>query len=58
MQDFISADEAVKLIKSNHRVFIQGGAATPNLLIDAMTHRHHEPENVEICHIHTEGEAP
>lgn len=58
MQDFISADEAVKLIKSNHRVFIQGGAATPNLLIDAMTQRHHELENVEICHIHTEGEAP
>lgn len=58
MKDFVSAEEAVKLIKSNDRVFIQGGAATPNILIDAMTQRHLELENVEVCHMHTEGPAP
>lgn len=58
MKDFVSAEEAVKLIKSNDRIFIQGGAATPNLLIDAMIKRHLELENVEICHMHTEGAAP
>lgn len=49
--------EAVSFIKSHQRVFIHGGAATPNTLIDALVERAPELENVELIHIHTEGRA-
>ena len=52
------ASDAVKIIKSNDRVYIQGGAAAPKTLIMAMTDRADELRNVEVCHLHTEGEAP
>jgi 4-hydroxybutyrate CoA-transferase len=55
---YISADEAVRAIKSGDRVFIHGGAATPTVLIKSLTRRNCELENVEIVHIHTEGEIP
>ena len=54
----VSPDEAVKIISSGNSVFIQGGAATPQRLVDAMTARANELENVEILHLHTEGSAP
>lgn len=57
MFDFKTAEQALELVKSNDRVFIQGGAATPNVLIDALVKRKDELKNVEICHIHTEGQA-
>jgi 4-hydroxybutyrate CoA-transferase len=53
----VSADEAVKLIKSNDSVFIHSVAAAPISLIDAMTRRHQELRNVTILHLHTEGTA-
>ncbi len=51
-------EEAVKIIKSNDRVYIQMGAAAPQTLIKAMSDRHQELRNVEICQLHTEGMAP
>ncbi len=51
-------EEAVKIIKSNDRVYIQMGAAPPQSLIKAMTDRHEELRNVEVCHLHLEGIAP
>jgi acyl-CoA hydrolase len=51
-------EDAVKIIRSGDRVFIHGGAATPKLLVKAMAARHAELCNVEVVHIHTEGEAP
>ncbi|MDY2586999.1 acetyl-CoA hydrolase/transferase family protein [Winogradskyella aquimaris] len=54
----VSAEEAVKVIKSNDRVYIQAAAAVPQKLINAMTKRHEELRNVEVCHLHIEGEAP
>ncbi len=51
-------EEAVKVIKSNDRVYIQMGAAPPQTLIKAMTARHEELRNVEVCHLHLEGVAP
>ncbi len=53
-----TADEAVKLIKSNDRVLIHGVNAVPFQLVNAMVGRASELRNVEIVHIHTEGEAP
>jgi len=54
----VSAEEAVKIIKSNDKVYLQAAAAVPQLLINAMTERHEELRNVEICQLHTEGDAP
>lgn len=50
-------DEAVRMINSGDRVFIHGGAATPKRLVRAMANRAAELRNVEVVHIHTEGEA-
>lgn len=52
-----TAEDAVKIIKSNDRVYLQAAAATPNILTNALTERHSELKSVEICHLHTEGEA-
>lgn len=53
----MSAEEAVKLIKSGDRVLIQGGSATPQTLIKAMVARAPELRGVEVVHLHTEGEC-
>ncbi|MTE26599.1 acetyl-CoA hydrolase/transferase family protein [Winogradskyella ouciana] len=58
MYKTVSAEEAVKVIKSNDRVYIQAAAAAPQQLINAMSARHEELRNVEICQLHTEGKAP
>ncbi|MFN4197465.1 MAG: acetyl-CoA hydrolase/transferase family protein, partial [Flavobacterium sp.] len=49
---------AVKVVKSGDRVYVQAAAATPTVLTKALSARHAELRNVEICHLHTEGEAP
>ncbi|GGH35001.1 4-hydroxybutyrate CoA-transferase [Mangrovimonas yunxiaonensis] len=54
----VSAEKAVEIIKSNDKVYIQAAAAAPQVLIKALTNRHEELRNVEICQLHTEGEAP
>lgn len=58
MYKVVSAEEAVKAIKSNSRVYIQAAAAAPQLLINAMSNRSEELKNVEVCHLHLEGETP
>lgn len=55
---FVSPREAVSVIKSNDRVFIQSVAASPRLLVEAMTARAAELRGVEVVHLHTEGDAP
>ncbi|MEO8234350.1 MAG: acetyl-CoA hydrolase/transferase C-terminal domain-containing protein [Flavobacterium sp.] len=57
MNKYVSAIEAVKIIKSNDRIYVQAAAATPTILTKALTERASELRNVEICHLHTEGEA-
>ncbi len=58
MVEYVSAEEAVKVIKSGNRVFIHSAAAAPEMLVNALTARKYDLENVEIVHLHTEGEAP
>ena len=53
----VSAEKAVSLVKSNDRVFFQGAAMTPMLLIDTLCERYRELKNVEIVQIHTHGDA-
>lgn len=56
MVNFTSAEEAVKLVKSGHRVFIQGGAATPVCLVTALQKRYNELSDVELVSITNMGE--
>jgi acyl-CoA hydrolase len=58
MYKAVSAAEAVKVIKSHDRIYIHAAAAAPQELINAMAARHEELRGVEVCHLHTEGEAP
>ncbi len=58
MNKYTSAEEAVKVVKSNDRIYIQAAAATPSILIKALSERADDLRNVEICHLHTEGDAP
>ena len=53
-----TAEQAVSVIQSGNRVFIQSVAAAPRLLIEAMTARASELRDVEVVHLHTEGPAP
>jgi len=53
----VTAEEAVKFINTGDHVFIQSVAAAPQTLIKAMTKRANELRNIEIYHLHTEGEA-
>lgn len=57
---FVSAAEAVKVVKSNDRVHLHSVAVTPHPLIKALCERGRNKEfrNVRIQHIHTEGPAP
>ncbi len=58
MYKTFSAEEALKVVKSNDKVYLHAAAAAPTILIKALTERHEELRNVEICQLHTEGEAP
>lgn len=54
---YVSAEEAVKNIKSGNRVFIHGSAATPVHLVEALQRRHWELKNVEFISITTLGDV-
>ncbi|AGA78687.1 acetyl-CoA hydrolase/transferase family protein [Echinicola vietnamensis] len=55
---FSTAEDAVKVVKSNDRVFVHGSAATPSTLLLALAQRHQELKNVEIVSITTLGDMP
>ncbi len=52
-----TAADAISIIKNNDRVFIHGGAATPQTLINSLVAQASRLENVEILHLHTHGPA-
>lgn len=58
MTQYQTAREALRLVNSGDRIFIHGGAATPQNLVDALTDRHDELKKVELVHLHIEGNAP
>ena len=57
-QKVTTAEEAVKAVQSNQRVYIGGGSGVPQQLINALINRADELRNVEIIHILHFGEAP
>ena len=54
----VPVDEAVKVVKSNDRIFISGNAATPLLLTGALAKRASELSNVEVNHVLLLGDDP
>lgn len=57
---FISADEAVRVVKSGDHIHLSSVASAPKILIDALIRagERGELKDVRIHHLHTEGEAP
>lgn len=51
----VSAEKAVSVIKSNQRVYVHPGAATPEVLLRALCNRYKELHDVEIIHLLTFG---
>lgn len=58
MYTSVTAEEALKVVKSNDKIYVQAAAAAPQVLLRALTDRHEELKNVTVCQLHTEGEAP
>mmetsp|Transcript_9493 Transcript_9493/g.35540 ORF Transcript_9493/g.35540 Transcript_9493/m.35540 type:complete len:424 (-) Transcript_9493:297-1568(-) len=56
---YMSADEAVEVVKSGDSVFVHGAAMTPTHLVKALAGRAHPSlTDVKVVSIHTEGENP
>ncbi len=53
-----SIDEASSVVKSNHRVYISGNAATPYVLLDGLAKQGERLKNVEIVHVLLWGDEP
>jgi len=53
----VSADEAVRSIKSGDHVFAHGASATPTPLLEALCRRQ-DLQDVTLYHLHTMGPAP
>ncbi len=58
MLPWMTAEEAVRLVKTDDRVFVHGSAATPLTLLRALLARHAEVERVELVSISTLGALP
>jgi acyl-CoA hydrolase len=54
----IDADTALAHLQSGQQVFVQGAAATPTVLLEALARRGKDVSGVGVVHLHTEGPAP
>ncbi len=54
----VTAETAAAVVRSGDRVYVQGGCAVPRVLIGALVARYEDLQDVEIVHLHTEGDAP
>ena len=54
---FVTAEEAVSVIRSGDRVYIHPGCAVPQVLVDAMVARYESLFDVEVCHLLGVAEA-
>jgi 4-hydroxybutyrate CoA-transferase len=58
MTQWLSLDEAARVVESGNRVFVQGACSTPTPLIEALVTRGASLRNVELTHLHTYGPTP
>ncbi len=54
----VSATDAAKIIQSNQRVYLGGGAGVPHHILCALVDRAQELRNVELVHVLIFGNAP
>lgn len=52
-----SVQEALSAIQSDQTVFVHGGAATPEFLLEGLLDEAPRLRNVELLHLHTEGDS-
>lgn len=52
----VSAEAAVANVQSGQRVFVHGAAATPTVLLDALVHQAQRLRDVELIHLHVDGQ--
>lgn len=57
-QKVVTAEEAVKVIKSNDTVYLHANSAYPDILVNAMCDRYKELQNVKVMHLTTFHKAP
>lgn len=55
--NYLTGEEAIKIIKPCDRVFIHGGAATPHFLLQQLADRAQELWNIELVSISLQGNA-
>jgi len=55
---FISAEEAVRAVRSGDHVHLSSIASVPHILVAALSQRAGELQDVHFHHFHTEGAAP
>jgi 4-hydroxybutyrate CoA-transferase len=58
MTTWCDVHEAVKVVESGNRVFVQGACVTPTPLLEALVARGDKLRDVEITHLHTYGPTP
>ena len=56
--NFLTADDALAVLKSGQRVYIHNGCSEPVDLVRALTRRGPELRDVEVLHMATMGIAP
>ena len=54
----VSPAEAISVVKSGDHIFVHSAAAAPQVLSKALAERAADLREVEIFHLHVEGEAP
>src|SRR6185312_5518391 len=55
---FSTIQDAVGIVRSGNRIFVQGACATPTPLLEALVERGNELHDVELVHLHTYGPTP
>jgi 4-hydroxybutyrate CoA-transferase len=53
----VTSELAIGLVKSGDRVFVHGGSAVPSVLLKALVERSADLEEVELVHLHLNGDG-
>lgn len=53
----VSAEEAIEVVLSGHRVFVHTAGAAPQALVKALASHAKDLQDVEVVHLHTEGSS-
>jgi acyl-CoA hydrolase len=56
--DRVDPATAVSVVRPGDRVFVHTAAATPQRLVEALSDRADALNDIDVCHLHTEGPAP